>query len=428
MRSLPSACFPPRPAALVVGGLATALLATTALADWQGKMVEVEGTTEVQNPATAIEPLVTVELDEMWRIGGDTDDENEFFGVISEIIHDDEGQLYLLDAQLSEVKIFDADGMFVRTIGREGEGPGEFRNPSDVFFVPGGNVGVLQLFPGRIVELTPTGEPVRDFPLPENEGGGFQLLINGEGAGDRLVLAMAKGTPGEGRMVQHRYLAAIDGEGNELCRYHGEDRVFEFASMKIDEAVWDTFDRRWTVGPDGRLYAVIKNGDYAIHVWNPDGTKDRVIRREFTPMSRSDEEKERILNIYKAFTENRVPNATYEISDFHRTVEQLYVREDGSLWVLSSSGTRETPDGVLGIFDVFDAEGRFQRQVALQGEGNPLEDGYFFVGDRFYVVTGFLDAAMAAQGASVESDDMEEEPMPMAVICYRLDGDMVALR
>lgn len=427
MRSFPSAPFSLRPAGLTAGLVAIALT-SPALADWQGEMVEAEGATEVRNPATAVEPLVNVELDELWRIGGDTDDENEFFGVISEIIHDDEGQLYLLDAQLSEVKIFDADGMFVRTIGREGEGPGEFRNPSDVFFVPGGNVGVMQLFPGRVVELTPTGDPVRDFPLPETEGGGFQLLINGEGGGDRLVLAMAKGTPGEGRMVQTRYLAAIDGEGQELCRYHSEDRVFEFASMKIDEAVWDTFDRRWTVGPDGRVYAVTRNGDYAIHVWNADGSKDRVVRREFNPMPRSDEEKERILNIYKAFTENRVPNATYEISDFHRTVEQLYVRDDGSLWVLSSSGTRDIPEGVLGIFDVFDAEGRFQRQVALQGEGNPLEDGYFFVGDRFYVVTGFLDAAMAAQGASVESDEMEEEPMPMAVICYRLDGDMVALR
>jgi hypothetical protein len=81
---------------------------------------------------------------------------------------------------------------------------------------------------------------------------------------------------------------------------------------------------------------------------------------------------------------------------------------------------------VVGVFDVFDAEGRFVRQVALQGEGDPLEDGYFFVGDRFFVVTGFLDAAMAAQGAALEED--EEEPLPMEVICYRLDGDVVALK
>jgi hypothetical protein len=413
--------------ALLTAGLTAVLVAPSGVAgDWKGKMVTGDGATEVQNPSAAVEPLLSVELDELWRIGGDTDDENEFFGVISEIVHDDEGRLYLVDAQLSEVKVFDAEGAFVRAIGREGEGPGEFRNPSDVFLLPGGNVGVLQLFPGRIVELTPTGEPVRDFPLPETQGGGFMLLINGEGAGDHLVLAAATSTPGEGRMVQHRYLAAVDAEGKELCRYYGEDRVFEFASMKIDENVWDTFDRRWTVGPDGRVYAVVKNGDYAVHVWSPDGSKDRVIRREFTPIPRSDEEREDVLNVYKAFTENRVPNATYEISDFHRTIEQLYVRDDGSLWVLSSTGSRERPDGVVGVFDVFDAEGRFVRQVALQGEGDPLEDGYFFVGDRFFVVTGFLDAAMAAQGAALEED--EEEPLPMEVICYRLDGDVVALK
>ena len=78
----------------------------------------------------------TVGLTELWRIGGDTDDDAEFFGVLSQITTDEAGNVYLLDRQLTEVKVFSPDGEYLNTIGREGEGPGEFRRPSDLFITP----------------------------------------------------------------------------------------------------------------------------------------------------------------------------------------------------------------------------------------------------------------------------------------------------
>lgn len=53
-------------------------------------------------------------------------------------------EVFLLDQQLSEVKVFDSAGQWLRTMGREGEGPGEFRGPVDLALLPGGQVGVLQ--------------------------------------------------------------------------------------------------------------------------------------------------------------------------------------------------------------------------------------------------------------------------------------------
>ena len=103
------------------------------------------------------------------------------------------------------------------------------------------------------------------------------------------------------------------------------------------------------------------------------------------------------------------------------------MRDDGSIWVLSSRGSRDRPSGSLGIFDVYDAEGRFVREVTLMGQGNPREDAYFFDADRVYVVTGFLNAAIAAQGGgTVESEEEEEEPTPMEIICYRIDSPVIA--
>ena len=40
---------------------------------------------------------------------------------------DDWGRVYVVDAKPAVIKLFGSDGRFIRTIGREGEGPGEFR-------------------------------------------------------------------------------------------------------------------------------------------------------------------------------------------------------------------------------------------------------------------------------------------------------------
>lgn len=40
---------------------------------------------------------------------------------------DDWGRVYVVDAKPAAIKLFAPDGRFIRTIGREGEGPGEFR-------------------------------------------------------------------------------------------------------------------------------------------------------------------------------------------------------------------------------------------------------------------------------------------------------------
>jgi hypothetical protein len=402
--------------------------AGTGLADpWQGEETTKDGVVHVMSPATPSDGTRTADLEELWRIGGDTDVEEEFFGVISRVTTDKEGQIYLLDSQLSEVKVFDQDGSYVRTIGREGEGPGEFRNPSDMFFVPGGNIGIMQMVPGKIVLLTPEGDPAGEYPVPAPADGAFQLFFGGRLAGEQLALNGGINTFAEGSFTQTRYLALIDKNGKETVRLHEEPREMSFADMVFDDTQWDTFDRRWTVGSDNRIYACLSHPNYEVTVWSPQGKEERVIERKYEHRKRTAEEMERIKGIYSAFT-RQVPNAQIKISEWDKDVNQIFTRDDGSLWVLTSRGENDRPDGSLGVFDVFDAKGHYVRQVTLRGEGNPQEDGYFFVKDRLYVVTGFLDAAIAAQGGGTEDTETEVEPDPMAVICYRLDPSKLSMK
>lgn len=397
-----------------------ALAASPALADdWKGETKTEAGIIHIMNPATGTEDPVTIELEELWRVGGDTDNEDEFFGVIGRVTTDKDGNVYLLDSQLSEVKVFSADGEYLRTLGREGEGPGEFRRPTDMFFLPDGNLGVLQVAPGRIIMFTADGDPVGDYPLPQSEEGETPILINGQLMGENLCLVLNENKVGEGHVDITRCLAMIDGEGNEVTRMHEEVRRFEFANALIEEKVWNTFDRRWAIGADGSLYAVTQFADYAVDVWGTDGVKKAVISREFDRRARNEEEIQEVYSIFEAFTRN-APNATIKVSDFDQDIASIYPRADGTLWVINSRGQNEMPEGSLGIFDVFNSEGHFVREVTVMAEGDPQQDGYFFVGDRLYVVTGFLDAAMSAAGGGSDDGEEEDEAEPMAIICYQV--------
>lgn len=411
---------------LVCFSLAAAALPAMA-ADWKGKDETRNGVRCMVNPKDPMMPPLSSAPTELWRIGGDTDDENEFFGVITQLLTDSKGNVYLLDSQLNHVKVFSPSGEFVRTIGREGEGPGEFRNAGSMFFTADGKLGVLQAYPGRIVLFAQDGSPAGEHPVPSREDGGMVLLLGGASRAGKLVLVLGSNAFAEQRFDQTRYLASVGPDGKETAKYFADTRTIDFANPVLDDTVWDTWDRRWTMGIDGRVYVCTDFQNYRVQVWNADGSVDRVIERAYTHLKRTPEEKKMMEDIFGAFT-RQIPNATVKISDLNKDIDTIFAPDDGTLWVLSSQGTHNLPANTAGIFDAFDREGRFLRQVTLQAPGNPQTDAYYFVGDRFYVVTDLLQAAIALQAGGQSVRVGEEEPEPMSVVCYQLGKEVMAAK
>jgi hypothetical protein len=403
---------------LLILGLSCALVQA---AGW--KEVQKDGVLHVVNPEKPAEKPIILKPEEAWRIGGYDDD--EIFGVIVDIITDGDGNFYLLDAQLSEIKVYSPDGEYLRTIGREGEGPGEFRGAFNMFRVPGGNIGVLQTFPSKIIVLTPDGEPAGDYPLPEFAGEGFRILLGAQFAGDQLALTYMVNQFSQQGFSQNNRLSFFSKDGTTEKKLHSQQANFTAAAAVFSETEWDSFRNRWTASADGRAFSAIDFGQYAITVWGPDGKIDRVIEREYPVHERSAEDHERVLGLYEGFTRQiPVPNMKFDLEKTWNPVVQLWARDDGTLWVLTSRGSQGVPDGVIGVFDVFDKSGHFIKQVTLKGEGDSQVDGYFFVADRLFVVTDFLNSLMALQGGGGGSDDeeeMDEEDALMEILSYKVD-------
>ena len=93
---------------------------------------------------------------------------------------------------------------------------------------------------------------------------------------------------------------------------------------------------------------------------------------------------------------------------------------------MSSQGAWERGEGVFASYDVYDTEGRFQRRVHLLGEGDPVEDGEFFAGDRLYRVTNLLSSVMAEFGGDSAGEDDDGEPLQL--IAYSLETPVIGTR
>ncbi len=95
-------------------------------AGWKGKIEEEEGVKVIKNPQDPLYGEIELDLELDLSIGGDVADENYNFMLITDVEVDDQGNIYAIDPRQYRIQKFDKDGKYLQTIGRKGEGPGEF--------------------------------------------------------------------------------------------------------------------------------------------------------------------------------------------------------------------------------------------------------------------------------------------------------------
>jgi len=400
---------------LVMGLLLAALPAGA------GQEMDVDGVLHIRNSDTPANGVQDLELEELWRIGGE-DDEDVLLGIISRVLIDDQNNIYLLDGQLSQVQVFSADGEYLNTIGRAGSGPGEITNPGDFVFMPDGTLGLVQIFPGKIVKLDMEGTPAGDFnPITgEATAGGFLALVNCRGAGGNLVLSglqIAYNSETQS-MDRNHFVRSYGMDGQMVAEYLTKLVHWNFnENFKLTELDNDFIWWRMDVGPEGKLVVCEPRYGYALSVYSPDGTLERVIDREYESWTRNEAVFKRWETIMAAQAGQLPPGTPTEAEKMEQDVTDLRVARDGSIWVLPSRQMYEPDPGTFATYDVFTPSGDFDRQVRVSCEGSSSTDRLFFAGgDRLFQVKGFWDAVLSASGGPASDD--EEEPEPMEVICY----------
>ena len=391
-----------------------------------GKETVKDGVPHVINPATPSEGATTLTPKEAWSVGGD-DEDDVLLGVVTAIDIDNQGNVYALDMQLSQVHVFDKHGNLVRTIGREGEGPGEFRRANQMFLTPEGNVAVVQQMPGKLVLLTPDGKPAGDFPGPKGGDGGMIAYFEGGRAGDAIVLGTREFVRQDARFNITRALLMLGPNGDTRATLFTNTEARDMASMmNMDEKNMRMMV--WAGARDGRVYTSENFDGYQIKVHSPAGKLERVIEREYTHRQRTKQEMEdnKPRVVMRRNDQRLKPEIKSSPTD--RDILRMLPREDGSLWVLSSKGGNSQPRGTMATFDVFDPAGHFVRTVALQVPGDFDQDEFYIIRDQLVVVRSARSARDAFDGAEDEEKQPAADVEPVSVVAFRFDSPTTARR
>ena len=118
-------------AATIVAGAVLGLSCTgsDARIEWRGTIdTTAGGTIVVSNPAQGLWDSASAwRVVEELRIGTAEGSGPDLFGNVGAIEVDGLGRLWVAETQAQELRVFDREGGHVRTVGRKGGGPGEFR-------------------------------------------------------------------------------------------------------------------------------------------------------------------------------------------------------------------------------------------------------------------------------------------------------------
>jgi hypothetical protein len=191
-----------------------------------------------------------------------------------------DGSIMIADPIDNTLYRIDAALKTVAPVGRNGAGPGEYKQPDAVFALPGDSLLVTDLGNGRLMEFDARMRPGRTMPIASGGDGGpgsmsFMLVGGVDSRGNLYFRARQPGSDSSSLMRYDRDA----GTATMVARLK-ETEVKTVTSggpgnqSQMTRQVPFSPQDGWAIRPDGAIY-VVRVGDYHVDVIQPDG---RVVR------------------------------------------------------------------------------------------------------------------------------------------------------
>ena len=237
-----------------------------------------------------------------WIAGAMDGEDWEVFGSIADLVFNEAGDLFILDEQAAHVVVLDRDGVYLRTISRQGEGPGELTDPASIALLADGRLAVFDAARSGIQFFTPAGEFAESAPFDPTQGaptGAGAWLSDGSIITDREFVV--SGT--EANMsVSSSVGGSGDAPGRPIARYQPDGtRQLLYTAWEPPQPTGDAAEATggsfsFNLSPvrafdpglhfaalsDGRL-AVVDSSGYRIRLIGEDGIVGEVLERPLTP-------------------------------------------------------------------------------------------------------------------------------------------------
>jgi hypothetical protein len=329
--------------------------------------------------------------------GGDTGPTS--FNDIRGIVATKTGNVFVLDFKTREIRVFDANGKFLRLAARDGAGPGEIRNANGLAIGKDDVVWVNDPMNGRFSQYRPDGQFLRQIVVPMH-GYGYiwKGVLDDRGrVVDDLALSLPTGKTDaqtgfpvtESRLRLVHADGRIDTVSSPTCPSgpplpnpavlnftakdgRGGNRVM---SIPFLPSQWIALTRSGTVW-------CTSTAEYRLSVGPVGGALKEVVHLKVPSIPVPAEERKRQLDIIDSIARNYGPLVRGDPSSIPRVkpqIQAIHADDLGRVWVRQTDTPLAAP-----IHDVFDATGRMVARVRAPGKVGTRQ--LFITGNHLYTV------------------------------------------
>ncbi|MCD4774643.1 MAG: 6-bladed beta-propeller [Candidatus Aegiribacteria sp.] len=311
-------------------------------------------------------------------IGVEIGDDEYILGWPVSPTHSPDGNIVFADRMKHAVFMYTPEGEFIKSIGREGEGPGEFNGPGVLKFYSDGSMLIddrdgISLFDSNYCFVNQmTWSFIAPSLITALDSGGF--------IGKQITFK-----PEEDRVIWLTTLARWDDDQEPAVEYF----TVEFELVPSD--VSDFSDDReieiiCCATRDGRIfYSQSSIDEFVIHGCEPDGTPFLHIEDEaFHRVRKSEEdiqaERDTWISLIRMMRGDSSLPRPFKVDPYRRVINDMFVDGGERLWVRLGCYS-----GI--VYRVYDFSGEILFNAMVEYEGNPADlNSWEITGDEH----GFL--------------------------------------
>ena len=345
--------------------------------EWKGKIEYKDGVKVIKNPNEPIYREIVFDLEEDLSIGND-EDENYLFYRAMDIEVDKRANIYVLDSGNYRIQKFDQSGNYLLTIGKRGQGPGEFSRPFQIQIDDEtGNIYVNDMM--RKVMVFDQDGKYLDKDITFGEG-----LTN-------FYIDSEKNIFGESFGPSYRALLKIDRVGKV------EKRLAEFpfrvniqvvssstvGNKKMSSVVGGTTGYEYDlflsqINKETFVYGYSK--EYELFIINKEGDLLSIVKRDAPSKKITSSLKSRIefrSRMQASRSGQSVPsNYSHAFPEYMPFFYSIFTDSSGRIWVKTKF---EDQDGnKIEGYDIFSQDGYYLYQANLSIRPKRIKNGYLY--------------------------------------------------
>ena len=336
---------------MLLFGLFFVTVCENAKQDWEGTIETKDDVTTVKNPKEPMYSKPVLELAEDLVIRGSEEAEEQMFQSIHTLDVDEAGQFYILDELAGNIKVFDQNGDFVKTIGRKGQGPGEFGMPISLFLSQQGHIIVNDMGQRKIQYFDMDGNYLKEFSIADKFLFFGPMVTSG---GDLIVTYT---------IPQEKPVTVLQKLDPEF------ESILTFTSLPMDTPpVINIFvarslsSLRWAVTYcDEIIWSDIKNPEYELRFHGDDGKLKKMITRDYDPISMTADDKDRLIE--ETFGDNPTDQWDIRFPDNYPPFSGFSFDDLGHIFV---KRYEKEPNENGSLYDIFDSEGKYIAQMRFK--------------------------------------------------------------